>query len=159
MRASNGSGDSGYSNVAEATTSATSTGVPAAPSSLSGTPVSTEQINLVWADNSGNETGFKLYRSTDAVNFSRIDTLGPNVTTYSDTGRAAGTTYHYRVLLQRRGQLPKSNTVSVTTSSRPREAEPPRTSSPRPSSSQSGGRGRTTPTKGEFRLYARTKST
>ncbi len=115
VRASNGSGDSAYSNAAEATTGALSGGL-AAPSNLAGKAISTAQIDLTWTDNSTNETGFKLYRSTDGVNFSRIATFGANVTSYSDTGRSEATTYHYRVLAYNAsGNSPLSNTISVTT--------------------------------------------
>ena len=34
--------------------------------------MSTTQINLSWTDNSNNETGFVLERSTDGTNFSPI---------------------------------------------------------------------------------------
>jgi len=118
VRAFNGSGDSGFTNVAEATTPGGATpGTPAAPSGLAATPVSSVEINLAWADNSANESGFKLYRSADGgATFSRIATLGVNVTSYSDTGRAAATTYHYRVLAYNaEGNSANSNTVSAAT--------------------------------------------
>src|SRR5205085_527506 len=56
------------------------------------------QINLSWADNSGNETGFKVERwSSASPTWAQIAAVGPNVTSYSDAGLAAGTTYFYRV--------------------------------------------------------------
>jgi len=69
-----------------------------APSNLSATPVSASQVNLAWADNAGAEAGYQLQRGTDAA-FSAPVTipLGANVTSYSDLGLAAGTTYWYRV--------------------------------------------------------------
>jgi hypothetical protein len=70
---------------------------PGAPSALSATAVSSSQVNLQWVDNAGNETGFKIERSTDGVNFSEIATVGANVTTYANTGLAGGTSYSYRV--------------------------------------------------------------
>ena len=117
VRASNGSGDSGYTNVAEATTPVASTGLPAPPSNLAGAAVSTAQINLSWGDNSNNETGFKLYRSADGgATFSRIATLGANVTAYSDTGRIANTTYFYYVVsYNAKGNSGPSNTINVKT--------------------------------------------
>ena len=69
-----------------------------------------------WTDNSTNEDGFKLYRSLDGVDFSRTATLGPNVTTYSNTGRPAGTTYYYRVLaFNASGNTAFSNIATATT--------------------------------------------
>ncbi|PYV84018.1 MAG: hypothetical protein DMG05_25185, partial [Acidobacteria bacterium] len=78
--------------------------------------VSSTQINLAWTDNSTDEDGFKIYRSTDGISFSLIATLGPNVTTYSNTGRLPATTYYYKVLAYNvNGSSPYSNTASATT--------------------------------------------
>jgi predicted phage tail protein len=72
---------------------------PAPPSNLSATAASSSQINLTWTDNSGNETGFKIEScSGDGCNiFAQIATVGANVTSYSNTGLSASTTYKYRV--------------------------------------------------------------
>ena len=97
VRAYNAGGTSGYSNIADATTSGASQSQFAAPSNLMATAMSAQQIDLMWQDNSTTEAGFKLYRSTDNINFARIATLGPNVTAFSNTGRPASTTYYYKV--------------------------------------------------------------
>lgn len=60
--------------------------IPAAPGELACSAVSSVRIDLSWADNSDNEEGFKIERSTDGVNFSQIATVGPNTTSYSNTG-------------------------------------------------------------------------
>jgi hypothetical protein len=71
---------------------------PAAPSSLSLSVISRTQINLSWADNANNETGFSIERSTgNANNFQVIATLGANTTAYSDTTVIRKTTYYYRL--------------------------------------------------------------
>jgi hypothetical protein len=72
---------------------------PAAPSNLTFTVdfTASGQVSLVWTDNSNNESGFSIERSTDNVNFSQIATVGPNVTTYSDRNVALYTFYYYRV--------------------------------------------------------------
>jgi Calcineurin-like phosphoesterase/Fibronectin type III domain len=115
VRAFNDSGDSSFTNVAEAKT-ASNSALPAAPSALTATAVSSTQINLTWTDNSNNEDGFKLYRSTDGVNFSTTATLGPNVTSYSNTGRSASTTYYYRVkAINAQGNSAYSNIAGATT--------------------------------------------
>ncbi|MGE5608709.1 MAG: carbohydrate-binding protein [Bacillota bacterium] len=47
----------------------------------------TVRIDLSWTDNSSNETGFIIERSTDGVNFTVInDQVPANATTYSDWG-------------------------------------------------------------------------
>lgn len=98
VRAYNTSGDSGYSNEANATTQAAPT-VPAAPTNLTATAVSYNQINLAWKDNATNETGFYVERCKGATctNFTRIATVGANVTTYASTGLSSNTTYRFRV--------------------------------------------------------------
>ncbi len=72
---------------------------PAAPTNLAAASVSSSQIDLSWVDNSGDEDGFKIERCPGAgcTNFAQIATVGSNVTSYSDTGLAAATTYRYRV--------------------------------------------------------------
>src|SRR5262249_42747131 len=116
VRASNGSGDSAASNVANATTQVSST-PPAAPTGLTATTVSSSQINLAWVDNATNETSYRVDRSTDGVNFASIATLGANVTTYASTGLTAATTYAYRVVASNSaGTSGFSNIASATTS-------------------------------------------
>lgn len=69
-----------------------------APSNLVATAVSSSQINLSWEDNSIGESGFKIYRATGSCsNFSYINSVGANITSFSDTGLAQGTTYCYYV--------------------------------------------------------------
>src|SRR5207248_68837 len=70
---------------------------PAAPSLLSGSVVSSSEIDLAWTDNSFNETGFELERSTDGVNFTQFAVVPPDFTHYSDTGLAPGVSYSYRI--------------------------------------------------------------
>lgn len=94
VRATNAAGDSGNSNVANGTTLPA---VPAAPSALTVTPVSSTSLRIDWTDNSANETSFKLERSADGMTFTQVTTTAANVTTYTDGGLTADTTYHYRV--------------------------------------------------------------
>jgi hypothetical protein len=74
---------------------------PAAPTRLS-VQSGSGQIGLTWTDNSGDETGFQVERSTDGVNFQAVATVAANVTSYTDASMppdAPGTrtTYSYRV--------------------------------------------------------------
>src|SRR5207237_1362107 len=59
--ASNAGGESGASNKVNATPLAP----PAAPTGLVATAASQTTIRLTWTDNSSNETGFKIERSTN----------------------------------------------------------------------------------------------
>ncbi|MGD1017869.1 MAG: fibronectin type III domain-containing protein [Verrucomicrobiia bacterium] len=113
VRAYNAAGDSSYSNQASATTLPPP---PQAPSGLTATTVSSSQINLSWADNSNNESGFKIERSTDGINFAQIAQVLPNTTSYRNTGLALGTTYFYRVrAYNSTGNSDFSNVASATT--------------------------------------------
>ncbi len=115
VRATNAIGDSTYSNEASATTQLTA---PAAPSGLSATSISPSQINLVWTDNSSNETGFKIERKTGSGGtYAQIATVAASVTTYSDTtGLTFGTSYFYRVRATNAGgDSAYSNEASATT--------------------------------------------
>ncbi len=75
------------------------------PTNLRATTISSAQINLAWNDNSTDETGFKIERCTGATctSFAQIATVGANVTTYANTGLAAGTSYRYRVRATKTG--------------------------------------------------------
>ena len=93
--ANNADGNSPVSNIAHASTQAAQP--PAAPSGLTAASLATNQINLTWIDNSGNEDGFNLERSTNGGNYTTVGTVEAGATNYSDAGLAAGTTYFYRV--------------------------------------------------------------
>ncbi|MFH1414075.1 MAG: fibronectin type III domain-containing protein, partial [Candidatus Omnitrophota bacterium] len=97
--------------------------LPAAPSGLNATVVSSTQINLSWADNSNNEDGFKIERKTETGatgTYAQIGTVGANVTTFNNTGLTANTTYSYRVRAYNvAGDSGWSNEVSATTSNLP----------------------------------------
>lgn len=106
----NGSGNSGNSNTASATTPACAS-VPTAPSGLTATVTSCSQVNLSWTDNSTNATGFYIYRGG-----SQIASVGSGVTSYNNTGLSASTVYSYYVIAYNgTGNSANSNTASATT--------------------------------------------
>ncbi len=120
VRAYNGAGDSDYSNPASAATP--SIPIPTPPSNLAAAAVSTSQINLTWTDNNSVETGFKIERCTGAgcSNFAQIATTGANVTSYSNTGLTASTSYSYRVrATNTAGDSDYSNTATAVTQAAP----------------------------------------
>lgn len=89
---------------------------PAAPTSLAAVSAGATQIDLSWSDNSNDESGFKVERSTDGVNFSQVATTGVNGNSYSDSGLASATTYHYRVRAYNfDGDSAYSNNANATT--------------------------------------------
>ncbi|MFC1752220.1 fibronectin type III domain-containing protein [Thermoproteota archaeon] len=92
VRAYNGIGDSGYSNEANVTTHGV---VPLAPSNLAAI-VYANYVDLSWQDNSDNEIGFRLERSSDGgQTFVLIEDT--TIPFYNDYSIQESTTYHYRV--------------------------------------------------------------
>lgn len=116
VKAINGTTSSSYSNTATIATQPTPGTVVTNPTVLAGSVVSSHQINLTWADNSGNETGFCIERATGTGSFAGVGIVGSNITSFSDTALTANTTYSYRVFAFRAdGHSGNTNTVSLTT--------------------------------------------
>lgn len=91
VRSFNVAGLSEFSNSVMATTPS----IPAAPSDLSASFVSSTEVTMEWTDNSGNEDGFRIERcgpgdpagcTTGTPTYSEIAVVGPNVTIFRDTG-------------------------------------------------------------------------
>ena len=106
VQAYNGTGGSPFSNQITLTmpvasgpvnNNLTNVTVPNAPSNVTGTATSATQVKLSWVDNSNNETGFQIKRWNGSA-WAQIGTVGPNVTTYTDTGLSPSTTYYYEVV-------------------------------------------------------------
>jgi hypothetical protein len=91
---------------------------PNAPSDLEGhaTAKTTGQLN--YQDNSDNESGFKIYISTNGSDFSLHDTIAtPNIETYAITGLTQNTHYWFKVCAYQTwgGNSDWSNTVNFWT--------------------------------------------
>ena len=113
VTAVNTGGESGSSNTASVTPVLPP---PAAPSNLTAISVTRTQINLSWADNSTNEDGFRIERSTDNVTFTQIAQLGANVKNYASTGLTRNKVYYHRVrAFNTTGSSPPSNTITTKT--------------------------------------------
>ncbi|MFW6140559.1 MAG: fibronectin type III domain-containing protein [Acidobacteriota bacterium] len=86
---------------------------PAAPSDLGATAIACDQIDLTWSDNSDNESGFEIERTTDGQTF----TVSANTTSYTDNiNLNENTTYSYRVRAYNdAGYSDYSNEASATT--------------------------------------------
>jgi len=100
-------GYSTYSNIAEVTLPAftpdpvpdpgTNTAPPLPPSNLTGSATAND-IDLLWDDNSDNETSFILQRSSEVdATWRTITNLAPNTVSYSDTGLSYDVSYFYRI--------------------------------------------------------------
>lgn len=91
---------------------------PVAPSNLTATVFKTQSnyVELSWTDNSANEDGFEVERSTDGQNFTSLGTVAADVVGYQDNALAPLTTYFYRVLaFNTVGNSTASNVVEITT--------------------------------------------
>lgn len=73
------------------------TTIPAVPTDLTATAISSTRIDLAWQDNSDNEDGFKIERKVEGESWKEIVLVGTNHTTYSDSGLTPLVTYYYRV--------------------------------------------------------------
>jgi uncharacterized protein len=94
VRATNGFGDSAYSNEAIARPPV----APARVTNLAAEAISHSAIRLTWTDNAANEDGFRVGRKKGAAGtWSEIGTAGMNATVYTDAGLPSLTTYFYRV--------------------------------------------------------------
>ena len=96
VRAYKASTNSNYSNEASGTTSGQVS--ISAPSNLQVQDVTTTSISLSWTDNSDNESGFKIVRSSsENGTYSEVGTVGANTTTYTNSGLSSNTSYYYKV--------------------------------------------------------------
>ena len=115
MSAYNTSGDSDYSDCASAKTALS--GTPKAPTNLNAASVSANQINLIWTDNSTNETSFEVYKKVGSDPWSLLTTKGANVISHTNsaaTGNTITTTYSYFIqACNSSGCSPKTNFAVV----------------------------------------------
>src|SRR5262249_2256050 len=101
IRAGNPAGFSALCTPVSATTPTGLTFSPfvigplAPPLVLTATAVSSGQINLSWEDVVG-ESNFRIQRSPDGVNWTRIAITRAGTTSYQDFGLMGGQTYYYR---------------------------------------------------------------
>ena len=97
IRAFNEDGTSDFSDILEVKTSSLNS--PDAPSSLKADTINYNWLTLVWSDNSTNESGFRIERTTDtnSVFIVLADIDNPDITEYTDMGLTDNTTYYYRV--------------------------------------------------------------
>jgi titin len=100
-----------------------------APADVVATPTSSSTIDLAWTPGASDAVSFTVYRSTDDVTFAEVAAISwapgdPPVTTHSDGGLAASTTFYYRVTATNLiGESVQSPSGSATTLAPP--ATPP----------------------------------
>ncbi|MCC7518713.1 MAG: fibronectin type III domain-containing protein [Verrucomicrobiae bacterium] len=94
VRAVNSAGMSAWTDAATASTDGMA---PVDPTGLFTQATGASSVNLTWSGNAANTTGYEIERRTSGGNFAVIGTVGAGVTSFTDTGRSAGTEYFYRV--------------------------------------------------------------
>ncbi len=100
VKAVNAGGESGYSNEGCASIAVAK---PKAPTGLSATVIHARQINLAWADNADNESGYDIERSDNGADFSKIGEAGANAVSFEDKGVSPKKKYWYRVVARNAG--------------------------------------------------------
>ena len=89
---------------------------PGAPANVLAIAASGSRVNVTWIDQSNDELGFAIERSSDGLAFVLADTVGAGDVNYSDLTVQPGNTYFYRVRAYNPGgSSDYANTVSVTT--------------------------------------------
>jgi subtilisin family serine protease len=70
---------------------------PSAPVNVTATPITSTSVRIVWTDTSAYETGYRVERSLDGVNWTQIGTTSANGSNLSNVSLTPHTTYYYRV--------------------------------------------------------------
>jgi len=111
-------GSSSDSNIATVTTGI----APAAATELTAIATATT-VEIMWNDNSNNETGFLIQRNVGAGDFSELTQVASNTSSYIDMALTPGESYGYRVIaFNATGSADFSNTANVTIDTIPNTA-------------------------------------
>lgn len=94
VEANNPAAYSGLSNIATAATT-----VPAVPTALSDSTISTTEVLLSWTDNAGNETGYEIERceGSACTDFAPVDSAAADAQSAIVGGLVGGTFYRFRI--------------------------------------------------------------
>jgi hypothetical protein len=115
IRAYGAAGNSAYTSCVNATTAKVNT--PVAAKGLTANSTAANTVSLTWTDVSTNETGFEVWRKAGTGVFTKLVSLGANVTDYQDTtanGNNATATYNYYITAcNASGCSPASSTAIV----------------------------------------------
>lgn len=87
------------------------------PTNLLASPIRRSQITLRWQDNSADETGFLVERSSDGARWTIITTVSSDTTSFTDRLLPCDTSYFYRVRATNAlGNSAFASTLAATTS-------------------------------------------
>ena len=86
------------------------------PTELTAKTDTYDKAVLTWKDNTNNETGFEIERSTDGITFAKVADAAVNVTTFTNENLKNGVKYYYRLrTITPEGKSKYSNIAEVTT--------------------------------------------
>jgi uncharacterized repeat protein (TIGR01451 family) len=88
---------------------------------LSFTGITSVAMTLNWGD-SGNDSGYAIYQSTDGTNFSFFGTAAENATSFNATGLFGGVTYFWRVYAVTEGSIAFISGTQATATPTPNTA-------------------------------------
>lgn len=109
VKASNAGGDSVASSTASATT------IPAAPTNLTTAATGSKEIDLAWTGSTGAK-GYDVYRATGSSAAGAVKIMTVTGTSYNDTGLAVKTTYTYYIIATNTsGSSVQSSPATATT--------------------------------------------
>ena len=92
--------------------------IPADPSGLTVTEITSSSISIAWTDNSSDEDGFKIEKCAGAncSDFQLLATMPANVASITEWGLGKNKTYKYRVCAYNSaGDSGYTNTTTATT--------------------------------------------
>lgn len=113
VRAIGSGGESGFAGPVNATTPAAPQ-TPVPPSQLEAVGGANNSVSLSWVDNATNETGYRVYRSTNGNDFTAVVTLPANANAYTDQSTVSQTAYYYYVKgINASGEGNPGNTVQI----------------------------------------------
>lgn len=86
------------------------------PTDLTAKTDTYDKAILTWKDNTNNEIGFEIERSTDGITFAKIGDTAANITTFTNENLKDGVKYFYRLRsVTLEGKSKYSNVTQVTT--------------------------------------------
>lgn len=90
--------------------------IPGVPSNVTATATSPSSVRITWNDNSIGETGFRIERSRDEINWNNAGQTAADVTSFDDNNVTDNTMFFYRVMaFDADGETNPSNVASATT--------------------------------------------
>ncbi|MFA6105361.1 MAG: fibronectin type III domain-containing protein [Patescibacteria group bacterium] len=86
-----------YSAYSVSSTATTTLGSPIAPTNITTSSIAATSVVVGWSDNSNNETGFVVEKSTNGTSFTSVSTTAAGVSSVTASSLTPNTAYWFRV--------------------------------------------------------------